>query len=90
MPTVALVEGVPEMTGARFVVVAALTVIENAAKLADRLPSDAVMTMPEVVPTCELLGVPLKRPVVLLKLAHVGLFVMENASVSPFESRAVG
>jgi hypothetical protein len=90
MPTVALVEGVPEMTGARFVVVPAVTLIENAAKLADRLPSDAVITMPELVPTCELLGVPLKRPVVLLKLAHVGLFAIENTSGSPFESCAVG
>ena len=90
MPTVTLVGGVPEITGARFVVVAAVTRSENAAKLADFLPSDAVMTMPGVVPTCELLGVPLKRPVVLLKLAHVGLFVIVKASVSPLESRAVG
>ena len=78
------------MTGARFVAVAPVTLIEKLAKLADRRPSDAVMTMPEVVPTCEVLGVPLKRPVVLLKLAHVGLFVMENARVSPSASSAVG
>jgi hypothetical protein len=90
MPTVALVVGVPEITGARLDVDAPVTLIENAGRLADLLPSEALMTMPEVVPTCELAGVPLKRPVVLLKLAHEGLFVMEKTSESPFESLAVG
>lgn len=90
MPTVALVDGVPEITGARLVVDAPVTLIENAGRLADLLPSDALMTMPDVVPTCELAGVPLKRPVDLLKLAHAGLLVIEKTSGSPFESLAVG
>jgi hypothetical protein len=41
-------------------------------------------------PTCEDEGVPLKRPVVVLNDAHVGLFEMLNRSGSPFASRAVG
>ena len=94
MPTVTLVAGVPEIVGARFEVEPEVelevTLIENAGRLADLPPSDAVMTMPDVVPTCELAGVPLKRPVVLLKLAHDGLFAIENTSGSPFESFAVG
>lgn len=69
---------------------AEVTLIANAGRLADLPPSDALMTMLDVVPTCEFAGVPLKRPVVLLKLAHEGLFVIENTSGSPFESFAVG
>ncbi len=91
VPTFAVVGGVPEIVGARFVVlVLALTLIEKLGVLADFPPSEAVITMLEKVPTCELEGVPLSRPVVELKLAQVGLFAIVKTSGSPFESFAVG
>jgi hypothetical protein len=42
------------------------------------------------VPICELEGVPERRPVEVLNVAHVGLFEMLNVSLSPFASLAVG
>jgi hypothetical protein len=42
------------------------------------------------VPTCVDVGVPCKRPVVVLNVAHVGLFVIEYVSVLPSGSLAVG
>jgi hypothetical protein len=48
------------------------------------------MTMPDVVPTFALVGVPLSRPVVVLNVAQAGLFRMLNVSVSPSLSVAVG
>ena len=54
------------------------------------LPSLTLMMMFEYVPVCALLGVPDSLPVVVLNVAHAGLFVTLNASVSPFASFAVG
>ena len=68
----------------------ALTEIENAASDVVTLPSLTRITMFEYVPTCASVGVPLKRPVEVLKDAHAGLFEMLNVSESPFESLAVG
>jgi hypothetical protein len=51
---------------------AALTVIANADKEADALPSLTLITMPEVVPTSAAAGVPLSCPVAALKLAQDG------------------
>ena len=89
-PTVTVRAGEPLITGALLVVVLALTLIVKAGKLTVRLPSDVLMTMLEYVPTCELEGVPLKRPVVLLKVAQDGLLEIQKTSGSPFESLAVG
>ena len=90
IPTFAVVGGVPAIAGALLVVELELTLIEKADKLAVLLPSVALITTLEYVPTCELLGVPLNRPVLLLKLAQLGLFEIEKMSGSPFESLAVG
>jgi hypothetical protein len=90
LPTFALDAGVPEIAGARFVVLLVPTLIEKAGKLTVLLPSLVLMTMLEYVPTCELAGVPLSTPVLLLKVAHDGLFEIEKISGSPFESLAVG
>lgn len=68
----------------------ALTEIENAASEVVTLPSLTRITMFEYVPTCASVGVPLNRPVEVLKDAHAGLFEMLNVSESPFESLAVG
>src|SRR5688572_19156645 len=48
------------------------------------------MPMLENVPTLPAAGVPCSRPVVVLNVAQVGLFVMLNVSVPPSESLAVG
>jgi hypothetical protein len=48
------------------------------------------MTMPEVVATCLLEGVPESAPVDVLKLAQVGLFTILNFSVSVSASVADG
>ena len=90
VPTFALVDGVPAIAGAWFVVLLVLTLIEKAGKLTVLLPSVVLITMLEYVPTCELEGVPLSRPVLLLKLAQLGLFEIKKMSGSPFESLAVG
>lgn len=46
--------------------------------------------MPLYVPTLLLAGVPLSSPVAVLKLAHAGLAVIENVSVSPVGALAEG
>ena len=67
-----------------------MTVIVKAARLAEALPSDTEITMFEVLPTLAAAGVPLRRPVDVLKLAHDGLLVIENVRVCPSGSEAVG
>ncbi len=54
------------------------------------MPSLTAMTMFEYVPTCAAVGVPDNWPVLVLKVAQVGLFVMLKVSGSPFASDAVG
>jgi hypothetical protein len=53
-------------------------------------PSLTRITMFEYVPTCEAVGVPLKRPFDVLKVAQDGRFEMLNVSRSPLGSLAVG
>ena len=72
-PMFTLVLGVPLIVGARLVgVVGAFTVIENAASVALARPSLTLMRMLLCVPPC--VGVPLNRPVEVLKLAQLGRF----------------
>ena len=66
------------------------TVIENAARETVAVPSDTEMTMFDVVPVFELVGVPVSAPVAALKEAQVGLFWMLNVSALPSASEAVG
>ena len=66
------------------------TVIENDGRSVVATPSDTAMTMPEYVPTPAAVGVPESRPVVVEKLAQLGLLCMLNASVLPSGSDAVG
>ena len=65
-----------------------VTEIANAGRLSDRLPSVTRMTMLPKVPVE--VGVPDRRPVVALNVAHDGLFWIEKASVSPSGSDAEG
>lgn len=54
-------------------------------------PSYTAMTTSGYLPTLAAVGVPERRPVLLLKLAQAGLFATANESVRPlFESVAVG
>ena len=82
---VSLLSGTPSPSLSR------ATVIVNEAKLAFKLPSDTVITIPELVPTSALLGVPLNSPVVVLNVAQLGRLVMLYVSVVPASSSdAVG
>ena len=67
-----------------------VTVIENAASAALALPSLTLMTMFEYVPALALVGVPDNWPVAVLNDAHAGRFAIENVSLSPSPSAAVG
>src|SRR5690242_423276 len=48
------------------------------------------MTMPLVVPTSPIAGVPVSAPVLVLNDAHAGLFAMLNVNELPSGSLAVG
>ena len=66
--------GVPVITGASLVFD---TVRLKAAKLTDAVAvSVTLMTISEVVPTSTFVGVPVKVPVEVLKVAQLGLLVM--------------
>ena len=89
MPTVIDVGGTPVIVGGRFG--GALTTIENVASCAlPPCPSLTLMPMLENVPTLAVAGVPCRRPVVVLNVAHVGRLVTLKVSVPPSESLAVG
>ena len=68
----------------------AVTLMVNAASLALFFPSVTLMVMPEKVPTLLLEGVPLRRPVVVLKAAQLGMPVIEKVSTPPLGSVVAG
>ncbi len=84
MPISVPLDGVPEIVGAE------VTVMEKAGKDALDAPSATLITIPVYVPTFAAVGVPLSWPVVVLKVAQDGLPVMENVSVPPAASEALG
>jgi hypothetical protein len=67
------------VTGGGDVVAAAFTMILKAGRAADAVPSLAEITIPLLVPAVA--GVPDSCPVLMLKLAHEGLFCTLNDSV---------
>jgi hypothetical protein len=67
---------------------ALVTEIPNAGRLSDKLPSLTRITTLPKLPVA--VGVPERRPVVALKVAHDGLFWIVKASVSPSKSEADG
>ena len=88
-PTVTLLAGVPLIDGAWFG--ASCTLIAKAGSEArPPLPSLTEITMLANAPTLLVPGVPLRRPLDPLKLAHVGLFVIEYVNTSPSGSDADG
>src|SRR6185437_13155076 len=93
LPSTLLVGGVQSsvtepVTGGGGEVETALTVIVKLVSAVLIFPSLTLMTMFAAVPAA--VGVPESVPELVLKLAHAGLLVMENASVSPFASLALG
>ena len=62
----------------------------KAASDADAVLSDTEITMLLYAPTFAVVGVPDSRPVVVLKLAHVGRLSTRNVSVLPSASAALG
>ena len=87
VPTGALVFGEPEMVGPE---TPAATVTAKAGSEALATPSLTLMTIPAEAPTSLAAGVPLSCPVAMLKLAHEGLWVMENVRPLPAGSLVVG
>ena len=76
------VGGVPPIVGGP------LTLMLNAGSEADAWPSLTVITMLENVPA--LVGVPLRVPVEVLKVAQLGRFCTLKVSVRPLGPLAVG
>ncbi|MFO1426557.1 MAG: hypothetical protein U1F11_06210 [Steroidobacteraceae bacterium] len=72
------------------VATAAATRIENGARLAVALPSETLIATFGKSPISLDVGVPLRRPVSVSKVAHAGLFAMANTSRSESASLAVG
>jgi hypothetical protein len=80
---------VPEIVGGILAIKpAGATVIVKADSDLDLLPSLTEIRMFENVPVA--VGVPLSRPVLLLKLAQAGRLLTENVSVRPSGSVAEG
>ena len=82
-----VVAGVPEMTGGRLLPPPlppdVATVSEKGGNEVCSEPSLALMTMPDVVPTLPLAGVPESRPVEVLKVAHAGRLAMDQVRARP-------
>jgi hypothetical protein len=66
--------GVQLKVAVPLVVGAPVTAIEKLANDAFAVPLLTLMTMPEKVPTLELVGVPLNLPVAILNVAQDGMF----------------
>jgi hypothetical protein len=54
------------------------------------VPSLALIAIPEYVPTCEAVGVPVSAPLAVLNVAQAGRFVIAHVSVRPSGSEPVG
>ena len=81
LPAVTELAGVPLIVGARLAV--RDTVIENAGSATFVAPSLTEITMFEYVPTLAAVGVPLKRPVDVLKVAQPADSTILKRSGSP-------
>ena len=82
-----LVAGVPDIIGASLRLI---TSILKAGSVTLNSPSLTLITIPVVMPTSLLPGMPVSVPVVVLKLAQLGLLLMLNVSGSLSGSLAVG
>jgi hypothetical protein len=82
------VAGAPEIMGAELA--GATTAIENGASVDEAVPSLTLIVTLLYVPMAPVEGVPHRRPVALLNVAHAGTFCAANVSASPFASLAEG
>lgn len=90
VPAVTLVGGVPEMAGGGGGV-DDFTVIANGGKAADAEPLLTLITIPGVVPTLAIVGVPLRVPVPVLNFPHAGRLATEKTiAPAPEGSEALG
>src|SRR6185503_14799611 len=80
--------GLPEMVGARFA--GAFTWMVNEGSEAVAVPSLTVIVMRAEVPTLAVVGVPDRRPVVVLKVAQPGCPWIEYRNVLPSGSLPTG
>jgi hypothetical protein len=90
VPCTTAVDGWPEIVGARFVLGADVTVIENAGSDAVAVPSLTLICTLPYTPTSADVGVPLSAPVEALKAAQAGLLAIVNTSASLSASLATG
>ena len=86
----AVLAGVPEIVGARFVVDVLETEIVNGASVRVALPSVTLIVMLGDLPVFQEFGVPQIAPVFVENESQPGLPLIANLSTSPFESLAVG
>ena len=86
VPTCADGAGFPEIVGGVFG--AAVTVMANVGRVAIAVPSLTLMEMFVKVPAA--VGVPCRRPVLVVNVAHAGRFAIANVNVLPSASLAVG
>src|ERR1043165_5759524 len=68
----------------------ARTLITNDASETLAVPSDTEITMAAELPTSPAVGVPVRRPLVVLNVAQAGLLSMRQVSEWPSGSDAVG
>ena len=90
MPLLLAVGGVQLSVAEPLLLPAALTAMLNDGSEVRFVPSLALIAMPEYVPTCEAVGVPVRAPEEVLNVAQLGRFVIDHVSVRPSGSEPVG
>ena len=78
MPSFTEVNGEPLIVGASFTLV---TLKLKAGNAVLKLLSETLITIPAVVPTSALVGLPDKVPLIVLKSAQLGLLTIPNVNV---------
>jgi hypothetical protein len=89
-PLVLVVGGVQLSVAEPVLLPAALTAMLKDGSEVRLVPSLALIVMPEYVPTCAAVGVPVSAPEEVLNVAHAGRFVIDQVSVRPSGSEPVG
>lgn len=89
-PLVLRVGGVQLSVAEPLLVPGLLTAMLNARSEVRLVPSLALITMFEYVPTCDEFGVPVNAPVLVLKLAQLGRLLMDHVSERPSGSDPLG
>ena len=80
----------PEIVGGIYCTGAVDTIMPKTGRETVVTPSVTEMTIPEVVPTSAVAGVPLSWPLAELKVAHAGLLTIEHVRLLPSASAIAG